>query len=439
MITKLNSSGKVRLALYALIFAVMLLFNVLSPYIMDDYKYLFSFADDTRMEHLSQLIPSIAAHAHHMNGRLVAHAWVQLFAMLPMWLFDVVNSLVFVLQLMLFDRISRGSRKTSNLMIPVTFCLIWLFEPVYAQANLWQDGACNYLWSIVFCLIFLLPFVEDFMFDRSIKPFGMQIAFVVWAFFAGAYTETLSAASIFMAGVLVLVMLVYQKKKMRSYWVISLAAAFAGYISIYLAPAQWVEKAAEMHPRILFSNLVNITNIFRSEFGLLTCVFVVLLVIHILEKTDVKTLILASTFFLGALAAHYIMMFAGYYTPRSSIGAFALLAISDLILMYALLDNLKHRVLVASALTILVLATVPAFLAGTLDIMMTSIQLRQNEARIVECRENGILNVELPLIESSTKYSIANGRKYLDEDPSVWPNYSMADYYGVETISIAHD
>lgn len=439
-LNKLNRSPKVEAVLYGLIFVVMLVFNMLSPYIMDDYKYMFSFADDTRLESLSQLIPSLIGHASHMNGRLVAHGWVQLFALMPLWVFDIVNSLMFVLQMALLCRIARCGREKSNLMIPVIFCVLWLFEPVFAQANLWQDGACNYLWSIVFCLLFILPFTEDYLWEKDIKTPLAKVGFVLFSFLSGAFSETISAAVIFMAGLLILLMVFAEKRKLRIWWIAAVAVAFLGYVSIYLAPAQWVEKATEMHPRILLSNFVTVAGYFRSQFWVLVCAFVILLAMYVTRKENSsRTWMLACVFFAGALAAHFILILANYYTPRSSIGAFALLAAADLILLYAQLDDLKNRVSVASAIVILILAMIPEFFAGVLDISLTYIQLTKNEAYIYECKENGILDVQLPLIESSTKYSIANGRKYLDEDPSEWPNYSMADYYGVNSIGVSKD
>ena len=47
----------------AVIFLLMLGCNLLTKYIADDFRYMFSFADWSRIEHLSQIIPSMAAHA----------------------------------------------------------------------------------------------------------------------------------------------------------------------------------------------------------------------------------------------------------------------------------------------------------------------------------------------------------------------------------------
>lgn len=67
----------------AALFVLMLGCNLLTPYIADDFRYMFSFADWCRMEHLSQIIPSMAAHAQGMNGRLTAHSLVQVSMLFP--------------------------------------------------------------------------------------------------------------------------------------------------------------------------------------------------------------------------------------------------------------------------------------------------------------------------------------------------------------------
>ena len=63
--------------------------------IADDYRYCFSYADDSRIVSAAQIFPSMAAHRHIMNGRVVPHFLVQLFLMLPKGIFDFVNAAFF--------------------------------------------------------------------------------------------------------------------------------------------------------------------------------------------------------------------------------------------------------------------------------------------------------------------------------------------------------
>ena len=81
------------------------------------------------------------------------------------------------------------------------------------------------------------------------------------------------------------------------------------------------------------------------------------------------------------------------------------------------------------------MGTIPSLGNGMYDIWQTYQQMTENEAYIIQCAEEGIMDVELPNINSQTKYSAINGLKYLDtETPDIWPNKYMAIYYGVDSI-----
>ena len=74
----------------ALLCAVLAL-NLLTPFAADDYFYAFSFATGERIVSLRQLIPSLIAHGQIMNGRYAPHFFVQLFTMLPDFVFEFLD------------------------------------------------------------------------------------------------------------------------------------------------------------------------------------------------------------------------------------------------------------------------------------------------------------------------------------------------------------
>mgnify|MGYP003302294110 CR=1 FL=1 len=108
---KMNESKRVVYILVGLLFLLMLICNMLTPYIADDFNYLHSFATGERIKSVGDIIPSMIAHAHRMNGRLIAHAFVQFFSLFPTWVFDVVNAGMFVLQILLMYLICRDNKK----------------------------------------------------------------------------------------------------------------------------------------------------------------------------------------------------------------------------------------------------------------------------------------------------------------------------------------
>ena len=135
-----------------LIFLFMLLLNILTHFYADDYTYMNSFATGERISSIGDIFKSLVSHAKNMNGRLVAHFFVQLFLFLPVAFFKIINPLIFVLQIFIVVRLC-GKNKNDPLFFVLSFAFIWIFEPAFGQVNLWLDGACNYLWASVFVQI----------------------------------------------------------------------------------------------------------------------------------------------------------------------------------------------------------------------------------------------------------------------------------------------
>lgn len=433
MVKKLNESNKIAVILYGGIFLFALLCNYITVYIADDFTYLYSFADNKRIENILQIIPSMAAHAHTMNGRLVAHGLVQLFAMLPSVLFDMVNALVFTMQIFLIDRCSRGSCR-NNAMAILVFCVIWLLEPAFGQVNLWQDGAVNYLWSIFFGMLYLKPFVDGFLWDKRSGNKFYQGLFLPFAFLVGAYSETVSAAVIFMAMLLTALQVFYKKEKLDKFDLVAIIVAFAGYVSIYLAPAQWQNKSVEPSLKMLMNTFINAVLKYET-FGILMIAFAVMLIWNIAAKADVRRMLLAGVFLGGSLAANFIMVLASYYPDRSAVGAFIFLLAADAVLFQLVWENSRYQLTAVTVVVVLTLVSVPRVLDSARLMASDYFNIRQNENYILECRENGVLDVEIPVVVPQVVQSALYDSKYLDtKNAKNWPNNAMARYYGVDSI-----
>lgn len=80
---KILLSKRAYAAALALLFIFMLALNFLTPYQADDFAYHFSFDTGERIESISDIFPSLAAHTQTMNGRVIAHFFVHLFELLP--------------------------------------------------------------------------------------------------------------------------------------------------------------------------------------------------------------------------------------------------------------------------------------------------------------------------------------------------------------------
>ena len=430
---KLNRSGKMAALICAGIFGFLFLCNVMTLKIADDFAYCYSWADWSRITKVADIFPSMAAHAQTMNGRLIAHFMAQFFLMFPDWVFDIVNAAVFVAQLALVARIARGEEKRNNLVLVGVFAAMWVFELAFGQANLWLDGACNYLWNIAFGLAFIWPFVKVFLYDDHTYKTWLAVPFAVLSVVAGGYGESGSAAFIFMAMALTVLSCIWQKKKCQVMLVSGLIAAVLGYITIYLAPAE-MTKASSFSWAELYQMIRTLVSIL-VQIWVLPVAFVALLVLNIYNRTEKKRILLAAVFFLGAMCAHFILIFAKGYPHRVALNVTVLLIVADAILLRGILKAGKYRMVAVCMLALLLVALPVKMVPGVQDIGQTYQVMKENEAYLTECGQTGVTEAKVPLVYPKTMYSAPWGLDYLSTtDPHNYPNDPMNRYFGVEIL-----
>lgn len=431
---KIDQSAKLSAGIYAGIFLLMFVFNRMTLYLFDDFLYLYSFADKTRITSIAQIFPSMAAHIQTMNGRTMAHFLVQLFMLLPMWVFDLVNAGMFLLLIWGICALAGMERKRSNLLTATVFCAIWVYAPAFGQVVLWQDGATSYLWASSLGLVLLYLTAQDCLYDRGIKsPWG-KMGFLALSFLTGGYLEPTSAGVLVAMTLLVGVGLFIRRKKIGGYIWAGLALAALGFLSMFLSPAEFRNKAGDALTRVMLMKQIIFTTEFLKNYSVPLLVFVGSLVICILAKTDLRQILLGVILFIGALAANYIHIFAYYYPPRSAMGMVSLLLCADAVLLRAILDDHKYLATAAVTAAIMIVSFVPEFFVGFQDIALTYVRMRNNERAIHQCADEGREVAEIKDLSPESKYSPGYGLIYVQTDPDKWPNTDMARYYGVEAI-----
>lgn len=430
---KLSRGAVLLIAAFAVITVFIFTCNILTDLCADDYGYFINFATKERIRTVWEIFPSMAAHAHKMNGRLVAHFLVQLFLLLPLWIFKILNTAAFMVQLVLIYKISGAGKKYGAAVFLAAFGMLWIFQPAFGQVNLWLDGSFNYLWSLMFGLAFLLPYIRVFNNQKEIENKAAKILFVLLGFLAGAYLENASAAVIFAAAVLIILIKIYKKKRLPICYYLSAAASVCGYLFMMSAPAEHTNKSAEFAFKTLLDNFVFALKIFKG-FAALFVIFALLLVLALLSRKNIDKIILSLTFFVSAMCSNFIMIFASYYPERCAFAPVVFLTASNALLLSVVLES-AYKVWPLCISAVLAAFTVYYAAIGLTDIYRTHKAITANNEYIIECREQGILDIELPMVKAKTKYSVVNGLKYLDTgEREIWPNNSISKYYGINSV-----
>lgn len=191
-----------------LIFLIMLGLNYLMPLCYgDDYVYAFIWPGQSmyiplpdaveRISGFYDIIVSQWSHYLTGNGKAPAHLLVQFFVWQDKLIFDVFNSLVFVLLILEIYWISNmGVVSLNNINLTILcaiFFFVWAFTVNFAGVFLWISGSCNYLWMLVVLLSFLVLYVRKYyrMNEITIRSGLAKYLIFAWGILAGWANENM--------------------------------------------------------------------------------------------------------------------------------------------------------------------------------------------------------------------------------------------------------
>lgn len=406
--------------------------NFLTPYVADDYNYLLNFVTKERLQSLGDVVESMYIHCFKMNGRVVSHTIVQLFGLVPKWVYNLCNAGVFTALVYLMYRIINFGHRTNPALAAAMPMGLWVCLPAFGQVCLWYTGAVNYLWSLVGLLVFWLPYLLRYL-DRDLPWKGWQKAlFCLGSWLFGMYSEIASFVGIYLAAAAILVGALFRKKTLKTWLWLPWALACVGYLMMLSMPAQLAAKAAGT------MDLAALTANFRRATDMLTEYCIPLLVLWcaafalgLKKRIGPERLVLAALMLLGAVGANYMTIVASYYPERCLDVTVMLLILSCGML---LAPYGSHAALKAGSAALAVVFLV-CLIPGVSDIYACYRASQAREAQIAQCKASGESEVVTEIIVPRTQYSaLWDLRDLSTEDPTTWPNFAMEKYYGIDSI-----
>ena len=158
--TKLLSSRtcSTSCAAWLLVAGALLFLHICTPPVWDDWSYLErSWAD---------VLPSAYLEYFTWNGRVIGTTLTRVFALMPTWTVDAVNTAGFLLYACLLLYLAFGNqwrKAASHWAAPV---MIWALSvaivPIFGEVFLWHCGCACYLWPHLACLGLLAFFRRPF-------------------------------------------------------------------------------------------------------------------------------------------------------------------------------------------------------------------------------------------------------------------------------------
>ena len=345
--------NKKALLVFVGVYLFLYLLNYYTPMSFgDDYLYSFIWQgkpmnvplpeDAVRISSWHDLLISQWSHYMTWGGRTVAHVIAQFFLWIGKDIFNFFNSFMAVALIAEIYWCIHKGEITFNFEPKAVFWIffsLWAFSPVFAPIFFWLTGACNYLWTAVILLGFLIPYIQKYyclqeVSQKQTATFSLGMFF--YGIIAGWTNENTVCWAILILGIFTFSCRKYYELERWMYC--GMAGLLIGYALMILAPGNFFRARVEQSGTNLFTAQVMI-----EQFGIL---FTILLIQFLLwyfvlrsrcklrqiaiQKQEVKkdylfiTVLCVLAFFMSA-----IMILSPRFPPRSGFFGTILLIIAS--------------------------------------------------------------------------------------------------------------
>ena len=424
-------SGQANRALLALVLlligASMLLLNLHTPLMMDDYDYSFSWATGERLAGIGDIFSSQAAHYRLWGGRSVVHFLAQLFLYLGKPVFNFANTAMYLLLLLELTDLAGRRGEGLDWRMPLIAHALLMLTPFFGMVFLWLDGACNYLWGTALALLPLVLLKSEREGGFFAAGFSRVWLALPLSFLAG-WTNENTACGVLAAVLLLTLRDWLTGRRIRAWRWAALGAQALGVALLLLAPGNFA-RAGEASSRGLLMEMLYrfaVTTYCLLRYAGVSAVLTGLALLAARRRGRAVRCewlcVLAGAALLGA----YALVGSPQISDRSFTAVLTLMIAALLTALSDLNEKLDWRNLAAMAVLAVCVA---AASAGALrDVKAQEAAWRVQTEAIEAAAAAGETDVTVSPVPQRTRFTMAIT---LAAEPDDWPNSTLGKYYGV--------
>lgn len=407
-------------------FSVIFILNILTPLISDDFAYLFVYGEDRLVSSVGDILESQENHYYMWGGRSIVHFIAQVLLILPPYVADLLNSLVYMGYIFLIYYHIKGRGKNSlSLFILITLA-VWFFQPVLGDTVFWLTGAANYLWGTTLILLFLLPFrMYEGQKSNIITQISMSVIIFILGIIAG-WTNENTAAAMLLILILYCAYFYSQKWNIPVWLITGFIGSLAGFFLMIAAPGNYVRAGGSSFDLfVLLYRLFNSTHtlLFYCAPLLLVTLLMYIIFYRFPYKNSDDNLKLSLIYTIAAIAAVYAMVLSPTFPRRALFGVVTYLIIGVGILFYNL--DFRHNFIRQARMLIItfgLLCFLFAFYFAIKEVNSFRHIVQEREVTIKQAKEDG---------KTECEFERFSGGIYIHgEDP--FSAELMSRYYGIK-------
>jgi len=418
--------------LLACIGVLMFELNAHTPLMMDDYDYSFSWSTGKRLEGIADIVRSQTAHYLMWGGRSVTHFLAQLFLYWGKPIFNLANTVMYLLLLLEIYALSKRKETAWDWrIILAAHFLLFASVEFFGVAFLWLDGACNYLWGTALALVPLLiarSEREGGCFDCD----GVRCWLAVPLCFLAGWTNENTACGVLAALLLLSVWDGLKKRRIRRWRIASLAAQAMGVAVMLLAPGNFARAGSETSRGFVMELAYRMAVAAYCSLRYAGVPMVLGLVsLAAARRKNVSLRIEWLCVLLGcAVLSAGALIGSPQISDRSFTAVIVLLAAALFVLVLDMKRHADRHSLHACAAMALVCAMLGMFAIE--QVRAHGDAWSQQLSLIEQAADAGRQEVCVSSVASSSRYTMDIA---LAQDPSAWPNSTLQKYYGVRIVS----
>jgi hypothetical protein len=442
---------RLTLTILILSFAAVFIYNLLTPMITDDFYFA---AESRRAGSFAAILQQNCEEYLTWTGRFVPHLLGRVFLALPAILFKVLNSVMFgLLTWLVYLNIRRRATWDPFVMLLVSLGM-WLFSVNFAETVLWETGAFNYLWAVVFILGFMTMMRRTRRRTYSVPAAAvMAVLSCAFGLLAGSCSENTSGGCLLYM-LLLLFSGLRRKEKLRPHFLAGLAGNVAGLLILVRAPGNAVrydaKQSVELHTGLygMFARMQKVTLAVRDCHFVLLAVLTAAIVLTALQlrHEPLRRRITANkdilVFGFLAAATSYALILTPEPQNRALYGAgiFLLIAavqgVRNITLREAAEDrSILMRSVCYCATAVLLLYFFFLYVDCGANLARVNRDEEERETYIAEQKDAGNDDIVVAQLhpDFNNRYTIIYSAD-LTDDPAYWVNGMYENYFGVTSI-----
>lgn len=426
-------------------FGMIFIFNVLTPVMSDD---LFYGKEVSTAGSVWGLIQQEYNQYMTWSGRSVCHLILRLFLTGNKMIFNVFNSIIFILLTLLIYWNVEHKKKYDLCIFTLINLMLWFFGVVFRQTVLWETGACNYLWGSAIIMSFITCYRYALMHWKDLRHnVLLAILFPVLGVLAGWCNENTSGGGLLFVLILIGIHC-YEgrggKNNIKPWMLTGLAGQLAGFLFMILAPGNFIrgQLNEEEHSGIfgLISRFQKMILAVRANF-LSFCLLDLYFCNYKMSEKSWQAVWKVSRngilwMFIFA-ATCFALILTPEPMPRAYFGAGVFLTVA-VVQFFADVEEKEiiFQSLKSGMIAVMCMIMFFTYMDSGADMARIYREYQEREIYLEEKAAEGEKDVTIPLLrpDFETVYSDAYNSD-IQEDPGYWINIAYASYYGFDSVS----